>query len=155
MRQRKTQFSIATLLVLTAVVALFVRPSGKSWTDSTWMATSDLDHRLVVATGIQNSKLIYVAITGDPKHSTTSTSSIVTGGVTTDHNWHVVKYPDGTEESLPKQNVQLFQYIDGNWSESPGDVTPEEFDKFCATEPKHFTIESLLEFVDNQRRSAR
>ena len=110
---------------------------------------------VMLATGIQNSKLIYVAITGDPKHSTTSTSSIVTGGVTTDHNWHVVKYPDGTEESLPKQNVQLFQYIDGNWSESPGDVTPKEFDKFCATDPKHFTIESLLEFVDNQRRSAR
>ena len=110
---------------------------------------------LVVATGIRNNRLLFVAITGDPKDSPTTTTSIVTGGSTTDHNWHILKYPDGTEQRLPKPNVQLFQYIDGNWSESPGDVTPLEYDEFCASKPKHFTIQSLLAFVENRRRNAR
>ena len=155
MLRGKAQFTIATLLVVTAIVALMIRPDGKSWTDGAWTGTSDSDHRLVVATGIRNNKLLFVAITGDPKDSPTTTTSIVTGGSTTDHNWHILKYPDGTEERLPKPNVQLFQYIDGNWSESPGDVTPLEYDEFCASKPKHFTIQSLLAFVENRRRNAR
>ena len=155
MLRSKTQFSIATLLVVTAIVALFVRPTGKSWTDGVYTAYSDTNHRLVVATGIRNDKLLFVAITGDPKHSETSTTSIVTGGSTKDHNWYKLNYPDGTVEMLPKRGVQLFQYIDGKWSESKGDVTPKEYEKFCNSKPEHFTIESLLEFVANQRRNDR
>ena len=151
MLQGKVQFSIATLLLLTAIVALLVRLNGTRSNARTTMGTSDLENRLVVDTGVRNNKLLFVAITGDPKDSPVSTNSIATSHSSKSRNWHVLNYPDGTEQMLPKPNVQLFQYIDGNWSESSGDVTPLEYDEFCASDPERFTIQSLLEFVDNKR----
>lgn len=120
-----------------------------------WMAVSDRGHVLSVATGIQNDRLIFVAITGDAKDSETLTTSIVTGGGAAGDNWHSINYPDGSKQRLPKRGIQLFQYIDGEWAESSGDVTPDEYEEFLASNPEKFTIQSLKEFVKRSRQNAR
>ena len=149
------QFSIATLLILTAIVALYLVPDEKTWTDSTSMAINDAQNRLLVQSGVRNGKLLFVAITGDPLNSTASTNGIVRGGGGVGYNWHKIHYPDGSEHALPKTGIQLFQLIDGQWAESKGDVTPQEFEAYCASAPQELTIQSLLSFVEQRRQSVR
>ncbi|WP_146521898.1 hypothetical protein [Stieleria varia] len=119
------------------------------------MATSDANHRLLVQSGVRNNKLLFVAIAGDPINSGGSTNGLIRGGGGVGYNWHKIHFPDGSEHSLPKPGSQLFQLIDGEWTESKGDVTPDEFEAFCASKPREFTIQSLLTFVAQQRQDVR
>ena len=152
---RRIQFSIATLLILTAVVALYLVPDDKSWTDSMSMAVNDANHRLLVQSGVRDRKLLFVAIAGEPINSAGSTNGIVRGGGGVGYNWHKIHYPDGSEHLLPRPGSQLFQWIDGQWTESNGDITPEEFTMYCASKPREFTIQSLMAFVEQQRQDSR
>jgi hypothetical protein len=103
-------------------------------------------------------RLAFVAVLGRPSSGGWPANELVKAGSrakggTDSVGYATLKRPDGTEVQLPTSN-QLFEDIDGQYKESPGDVTLAEFDAFRASRPDSYTIESLLSFVQKHRHAA-
>ena len=68
-----------------------------------------------------------------------------------DRHHREVKFnkPDGEIVHLPNA-IQLYEFIDGQFGQSPVRVTRADFEAFMDSSPDQYSIDSLLKFVQGQ-----
>jgi hypothetical protein len=102
----------------------------------------------VTAEGILDGRLVFVAISSNSKGDA---EGIVTSGVTVsseggEFRFAELRRPDGTKEQLPSAKF-IYQFVDGEWSETPKTITLEEWNRFQESSPSEYSIEELSRFL--------
>ncbi len=117
--------------------------------DDPLMAASTKTHAYVVQWGYRGDDLAYVSIVGQ-RLPTEEVTGIVSGKVSGNRRDFHVRRPDGSEVAVPGK-VQLFELIDGQYSEGTQRVSLEEFTAFTKSKPDEYSIAALVHFAEGRR----
>jgi hypothetical protein len=144
---------------LFAVICLCVFGSGCDVRVNTGRATQKADdaamaentktHVYGVQWGYRGDDLAYVSIVGQRVPAGTVTG-IVSGTVSGSRRDYYVHRPDGSKIPVPGR-IQLFELIDGRYSESTQRVSLAEFTAFRESRPDEYSIAALVRFAEDRR----
>jgi hypothetical protein len=144
----------ASIVLLAAAVVICTTPSCEQGprklnlnpiNDQRAIGISKSGYTYVVQYGYMDDKLAFVAFTGR-REPNDGVAALVTMG----SHETILETPDGKKVVLPSA-VQLYEVIDSHYRESKERVAKEEFEAFMHSEPKAYTINSLLSFVTDRR----
>jgi hypothetical protein len=119
--------------------------------DDPTVAVRTKTHLYAVQWGYRGDELAYVCIVGQ-RLPTEEVTGIMTGKVSGNEREFYVSRPDGSKVAVPGK-IQLFELIDGQYSESTKRVSLEEFTAFQKSNPDEYTIAALVHFAEGRRRA--
>ncbi len=143
MNSKKLQFSIATLLLLTFLVAIVVKTNTSR--PKLEQATRSFGANALLETGIRGNSLEYLLVV----HGTDLNRASI--------KWN---YSDGQPSAFQlqggkirqlKTEIQLYEWKNGRLTERPGTVSIEQFNEYLAVSSEtQFSIDGLLSFTSGQ-----
>jgi hypothetical protein len=143
MTNRKLQFSIATLLLLTFLVAIIViANSGGPKLEQT---TQTLGANALLNTGIRGNSLAYVLVV----HGSDANRASIKWSYT-DGEPSTFQLQDGKTRQLNNE-TQLYELKNGRWTERPETVSIRELNEYLAALGEtQFSMDGLLKFTSGQ-----
>lgn len=113
-------------------------------------------HTWVMTYGIEGESLLFYGVNGKPRGPDKTGIGPIIGaegkvwtvdGKTKSKIKYFLGRSDGTEEKVPAKK-QLFQLLDGKWTEAEANISKAEFMKFLSQRgERDYSIEALLKFV--------
>lgn len=155
---KRFQFSLATLLMLAALVAAIL-PSLMQIDvvrqRRTWSSHSRSGSNCQISVACRSHRLLrtpdeleYVLFVTDGRQPADQLDEVYS--FRNEHRasdaWAILEMPDGAEVTL-NSDCQLFECLDGRFRGSPGQVTKTQLDAFVRSNPAEYTIDALLEFA--------
>jgi hypothetical protein len=144
MISRRT-YCLVTLAFLSLILPACYRAREKPGFIGESMFRETKTHNLVIQYGFwENGKVEYVTFSGTKKPDRPTDMVIIASA-----GEDIIVECSGSKVNVT--DYQLFEFVDGKFRKSKGDLTEDEIRAFIESEPDSYTIDALLTFVKKRR----